>query len=282
MSGKSSFPHSIPARHDPLNKLIRLGVRNHENIRRPGHRNVQEPLLQIGIRRCPWREQVSPHHEDDAVLQSFGRCNGLDLDRLLENLRAGIVILVQPRDRCEAAEIVQEPFENFGVFVRFSDVQNAYVLGLQGYFDVIEGNIPVQEDVCDVADPFAFVGMVLAPEENRLWPPADGLVRVHRYDRDRVLVVLHVLRGEMRSKAEDLPGIPVIPVKIEGLVNGPANRFDPERLPGDGTDQPYPLVSVTDDQEVAIERIVQGFKDAGVPDRREVLRLVHQDRMILP
>jgi len=203
---KSSLPHRIPARNHPLDKLIRFRVRNHKNIRRPGHRNIQEPLLQIGIGRSTGGEQVGPHHEDDAVLQSFGRCHGPDLDGLPGNPGAGIVILVQPGDRCEAAEIVQEPFENFGVFVRFSDVEDAYVLGLQGYFDIIERDIAVQEDVCDGADPFAFIGMVLAPEENRLWPPADGLVRVHRHDRDRVLVVLYVLRGKMCGKAEDLAG----------------------------------------------------------------------------
>jgi len=137
----------------------------------------------------------------------------------------------------------------------------------------------VQEDVCDIEDPFAFIGMVPALEEDRLWAPADGLVRVDRHNRDGVLVVLHVLRGEMGGKPEDLPGVPVIPVKVEGLVDGTANRLDPERLPAHGTDQPDPLVPVTDDQEVAIEGIVQGSGNAGIPDRREVLGFIHQDRI---
>jgi hypothetical protein len=65
-------------------------------------------------------------------------------------------------------------------------------------------------------------------------------------------------------------------------VDGPADRFDPERLPAHGTDQPYPLVPVTDDQEVATGGIVQGSGNAGIPDRREVLRLIYQDRIVLP
>jgi hypothetical protein len=112
--------------------------------------------------------------------------------------------------------------------------------------------------------------------------PADGLARVNRDNRDGVLVVLHIFRGEMRSEPEDLAGVPVIPVKVEGLVNGPADRFTPGRLPAHGTDQPYPLVPVTDDQEVAIEGIVQGSGNAGIPDRREVLRLIYQDRIVFP
>ena len=57
-----------------------------------------------------WRlrvtKKIRPHHEHDPVLQPLGRCHGLDLDRLFENLGAGIVILVQPRDRRKGAEVL--------------------------------------------------------------------------------------------------------------------------------------------------------------------------------
>ena len=77
----------------------------------------------------------------------------------------------------------------------------------------------MQEDVCDSEDPFAFIGMVPAPEEDRLWAPADGLVRVNRDNQDGVLVVLHIFRGEMRSRPENLPGVPVIPARSGCLVD---------------------------------------------------------------
>jgi hypothetical protein len=69
--------------------------------------------------------------------------------------------------------------------------------------------------------------MVPASEQNRLGTPADGLARVDRDNRDGVLVVPDVFRREMRSKPEDLPGVPVITVKVKGLVNGPALCNDP-------------------------------------------------------
>jgi len=50
---------------------------------------------------------------------------------------------------------------------------------------------------------------------------------VDRYNGDRVLVVLHVFRGEMGGKFEDLPGVPEIPARVEGLINNPALRSDP-------------------------------------------------------
>ena len=241
---KASLPHRIPARHHPLDKLIRRRVRNHKNIRSPGHRNVQEPLLQINIRRRPRIEKVGPHHEDDPVLQPLCRGHSLDLDRVFEDLHAGIVSLGKPCDRREGAEVFQKILENITVPERFSDVEDSYFLGLQGYLDLVEGDAPFEEDVCDIEDPLTFIGMVPASEQNRLWPPADGLARVNRHNRDGVLVVLDIFRREMCGKPEDLAGVPVIPVKVEGLVNGPADRFNPERLPAHGTDQPYPLVPV--------------------------------------
>ncbi len=59
--------------------------------------------------------------------------------------------------------------------------------------------------------------MILASDEDRLWSPPDSLARIHRDNRDGILVVLYIFRREMRSKPEDLPGIPVIPVEIKGL-----------------------------------------------------------------
>lgn len=38
-----------------------------------------------------------------------------------------------------------------------------------------------------------------------------------------------------------------------------------------------PWSPLTDNQEIAIERIVQGFENARIPDRREVLGFMHQD-----
>jgi hypothetical protein len=64
--------------------------------------------------------------------------------------------------------------------------------------------------------------MVLAGIPDGTRSPADGLAGIDRHDRDGVLVVLHIFRREMRSRWEDLPGVPVIPAGAGGPVDGPA------------------------------------------------------------
>ena len=91
-------------------------------------------------------------------------------------------------------------------------------------------------------DPPAFIGMVLAFDQDRLWSPADGLAGVDRHDRDGILVVLHIFRGEMGGKLEDFPGVAIIAVEVEGLVDGPALCLDAGRFPAQGIDAADSLI----------------------------------------
>jgi hypothetical protein len=130
-------------------------------------------------------------------------------------------------------------------------------MGLYGNFDLAEGNVPRQECIYEVCDPFAFIGMILTPDEQRFGSSSDCLIWIDRDNRDRIFVVFHIFRGEMSRELEDFPGITIIPVEIECLMNGPALRFDPKGFPAHRIDEPYSLIAIADNQQIAIERICE-------------------------
>ena len=81
------------------------------------------------------REQVGPHYENHPVLETLRRSHRLDLDRLLKNFRAGIVILVQPRNGSKGSEVFEEIPEGLIILVEFPWIENADVLlaNIDGY-----------------------------------------------------------------------------------------------------------------------------------------------------
>ena len=84
----------------------------------------------------------------------------------------------------------------------------------------------------------------------------------------------------MCSEPQDLPGVPVIPVKIKCLMNGPALGFDPQRFPAHRINETYPLVTIADNEQITIQRIGERFKDTGEPYRRKILRFVQENGII--
>ena len=87
---------------------------------------------------------------------------------------------------------------------------------------VLEFYIPFEESLHKMDDPCTFVGMVLARIQNWAGTAAGCLGRVDWHDGDRVLGIFDILRGEVLGQFQDFLRVPVIPVKVKGLVDRPA------------------------------------------------------------
>lgn len=227
-------------------------------------------------------ELVGPHHDDDPVLEALRGINRLDLEGLLGYLVPRPPVLVQPRHRGNLTEFFDKSFEQVLFLPRDPVIEDADLVRMDVHVFVLELHLAFKEPLHNVDDPRTFVCMVLAGIQDGTRSPAGCLGRVDRYDRDRVLGIFNVLRGEMLGQFQDLFGIPVIPIKVECLVDRPSCCPDPERLPADRADEPDALVPVAHNQEITFEGIPQPLKNAGEPDRGEVLGLVNQDGIIMP
>ena len=65
-------------------------------------------------------------------------------------------------------------------------------------------------------------------------------------------------------------------------MNGPAYRFDTQRFPAHGIDEPNSLVAITYYQQIAIKGIGECLQYTGEPYWWEVLGFIYKDRLKLP